>query len=139
MREPQEGGWPQLPPPDLSEGYAGLPRGWKVGAVLLADRILAAAYREDVCEVASRVQRDVEQGAVRGMTLEEYIDEATEGHQRVVDINKALQCLQYSPAAQAPLSSLAAETDTGGVVEVAWRCFRGDVEAELERRGVELE
>lgn len=138
MTTANEGGWPVLPLPDLSESYAGLPQSWKTGAVLLANRLLAAAYRHDVLEVVERVQRDVEAGAVRGMTAEEYLEEATEGHPRVVDTNKALQCLQYSPAAQrAALGARAPETSSaGGLLELARDCFRQDVESELDRRDV---
>lgn len=127
------GGWPVLPPPDLAAAYAELPQSWRTGAVLLAYRILAAAYREDVLGVVERVRRDVEDGAIRGMTLDDYLEEQTEGHPRVVDTNLALQCLQYSPTAQAQF--------LGDVplARAARDCFRRDVEAELEARGVELE
>jgi len=125
----QEGGWPVLPPPDLSEAYAELPQSWKTGAVLLANRLLAAAYRADVVEVVERVVRDVEAGAIRGMTVEDYLDEQTEGHPRVVDVNLALQCLQYSPHSQPDINRW-------GLLQAARDCFRSDVEEELDRRGV---
>jgi hypothetical protein len=130
MTTANEPSWPVLPPPDLSDAYADLPQSWKTGAVLLANRLLAAAYRADVLEVVERVVRDVEAGAIRGMTIDDYLDEQTEGHPRVVDINLALQCLQYSPAPQ--------ELWAGRVrvPEAARVCFRADVEAEFEARGV---
>lgn len=128
-------GWPVLPPPDLSESYAQLPQSWKTGAVLLANRLLAAAYRADVLEVVEQVVRDVEAGAIRGMTVADYLEEQTEGHPRVVDVNKALQCLQYSPAAQGP-AAVSASGTRPSLARVALSCFRADVEQELEARGV---
>ena len=126
--------WPVLPLPDLSESYADLPQSWKIGAVLLANRLLAAAYRADVMEVVERITRDVEAGLVRGMTVEDYLEEATEGHPRVIDLNKALQALQYSPAAGAMKNAIAAG-GTGDVLKHARAAFRQDVEQELDRRG----
>lgn len=134
MTTANEGGWPVLPPPDLSDAYAELPQSWKIGAVLLANRLLAAAYRADVLEVVERVVRDVEAGAVRGMTVEDYVEEQTEGHRRVVDVNLALQCLQYSPAPYGWQEELWAGRMR--VPEAARVCFQSDVEAELEARGV---
>lgn len=131
MTDANEGGWPVLPPPDLSEAYADLPQSWKTGAVLLANRLLAAAYRADVLEVVEQVVRDVEAGAIRGMTVADYLEEQTEGHPRVVDVNKALQTLQYSPAAQALGTG-----ELGLLRRLARAAFRADVEAELEARGV---
>lgn len=126
-------GWPVLPPPDLSETYAQLPQTWKTSAVLLANRLLAAAYRADVMAVVEQVVRDVEAGAIRGMTIGDYLDEQTEGHPRVVDYPRALQCLAYSPAnAAAPLLP----GEVSNVTRLATTCFRADVEAELEARGV---
>lgn len=124
--------WPVLPLPDLSQSYADLPQSWKTGAVLLANRLLAAAYRADVLEVVERVQRDVEAGAVKGMTAEEYVEEQTEGHPRVVDVNKALQCLISSPAAQRPPITI----NQWGLLQAAREAFRADVTAELDRRDV---
>lgn len=121
------GGWPLLPPPDLSETYAQLPQSWQTGAVLLANRILAAAYRADVLQVVEQVLRDVESGAIRGMTIDDYLEEQTEGHQRVVDVNKALQTLQYSPH-----SEVQPVPDLPSITQMARRCFRADVEQELE-------
>lgn len=126
-------GWPVLPPPDLTEMYAQLPQTWKTSAVLLANRLLAAAYRADVMEVVEQVLRDVESGAIRGMTIDDYLEEQTEGHQRVVDYPRALQCLAYSPAnAAVPLQP----GEVINVTRLATTCFRADVEAELEARGV---
>ena len=86
----------QLPPPDLAEAYAQLPKPWQIGAVLLADRILAAAYADDVRRCAVTIAQDLQDGAVRGMTLPEYMDEAAAGHPRVWDVRRALQVLAYS-------------------------------------------
>ena len=93
----------QLPPPDLAKAYAQLPKPWQVGAVLLADRILAAAYADDVLSCAVRIAQDLQGGAVRGMTLPEYVDEAAAGHPRVVDTRRALHCLAYSPSVRLPV------------------------------------
>ena len=139
MRPPEPSGtWPLLPPPDLADAYQQLPQSWKTGAVLLANRLLAAAYRADVLEVVQQVLRDVEAGAIRGMTIDDYLEEQTEGHQRVIDVNQALQCLQYSPAAHA-LPMVAPDRLSGWITRLATRCFRADIEAELERRGVDFE
>lgn len=125
--------WPILPPPDLADTYQQLPQSWKTGAVLLADRILAAAYRADVLGVVEQIRRDVESGAVRGMTIADYLEELTEAHPRVLDFTKALQCVAYSPQGW----SIAGPVQPGwNVTGMAIRCFRADVEAELEARGI---
>lgn len=122
-------GWPVLPPPDLSETYAQLPQSWKTGAVLLANRILAAAYRADVLQVVEQVLRDVESGAIRGMTIDDYLEEQTEAHPRVVDINLALQCLIYSPHSPSDIARRE-------LLRAARAAFRADVESELDTRDI---
>jgi len=117
----------QLPPPDLSEAYAQLPPPWRVGAVLLADRLLAAAYLEDVRWVAQLVLEDAREGAIRGMTLAEYLDDATAAHPRVVDRRRALDVLKYSPSVELPIP---AEEDLP-MPERARLLFRLDVAAAL--------
>lgn len=124
----------QLPPPDLGEAYAGLPRPWQVGAVLLADRILAAAYAQDVRRCAMTIAADLEAGAVRGMTLPEYVDEAVGGHPRTVDVRRALQALAYSAHA-GPWPAGARLS----LFDAALRCFRSDVQAALFAMGVAMD
>ena len=134
-----QGGWPVLPPPDLSETYAQLPQTWRIGAVLLADRILAAAYRQDVLEVAARIAHDAQAGAVRGQTLYEYLVEATEAHPRVVDANKALQVLQYSPRAQQGTAHFGDLLVHVGLQKWVAQLFRRDVEDALRNLGLEVD
>ena len=126
----------QLPPPDLAEAYAQLPKPWQVGAVLLADRILAAAYADDVRSCAETVAADLEAGAVRGMTLEEYLDEATEGHPRVVDVRRALQVLCYSPHGGPADPFGWPVEETHSLADRAAGLFRLDVEEALRAMGV---
>jgi hypothetical protein len=120
----------QLPPPDLSQAYAGLPHAWQIGAVLLADRVLAAAYMEDVRWVAQVVLKDAREGAGapgRGKTVAEYLDDETAAHPRVVDRRRALDVLKYSPSVELPLP---AEEDVP-MPERARLLFRLDVAAAL--------
>lgn len=127
-----EAGWPILPPPDLSETYASWPRSWQTGAVLLANRLLAAAYRAAVLAAATEIAGLVEANAVPEMTVAEYLDERTAGDRQVVDTTLALQCLQYSPGARRDELDLLAYAR---VAALARRCFREDVRGELERHG----
>jgi len=124
----------QLPPPDLSVAYAQLPKPWKVGAVLLADRILAAAYADDVRSCAMTIAEDLAAGAVRGMTLEEYVDEACAGHARVVDLRRALDVFKYSPSMGPFWPALAGLT----LSELCVQLFAQDVQDQLAAMGVAL-
>jgi hypothetical protein len=126
----------QLPPPDLAEAYAGLPKPWQVGAVLLADRLLAAAYAEDVRSCAVTIADDLADGAVRGMTLGEYVEEATEGHPRVVDRRRALQVLCYSPHGGPADPFGGPVEETHSLADRAAGLFRLDVEDRLRALGV---
>ena len=125
----------QLPPPDLSGAYAQLPHTWKIGAVLLADRLLAAAYAEDVRWVATKIRDDCQSGALRGVTVGEYCEELTEGHARVVDRRRALDVLKYSPSVELPLPA----QELIPMPNRARLLFRLDVEDALAAMGIDLE
>ncbi len=124
----------QLPPPDLSAAYAQLPGAWRVGAVLLADRLLAAAYAEDIRQTCLMIRQDLESGAVKGMTVAEYLDDETAAHPRVIDRRRALDVLKYSPSVELPLP---AEEDVP-LPERARLLFRLDVAAALRAMGIAI-
>ena len=132
MTDAQELRGMQLPPPDLSEAYRELPKPWQVGAVLLADRILAAAYAEDVRSCAMTIADDLEAGAVRGMTLGEYVVEAAAGHPRTVDLRRALDALKYSPSERLPIPA----PEVLSVRNRAVALFEADVTDALAAMGV---
>ena len=135
---------PPLPPPDLADFFVQLPPPWKIAAVELAQRILAAAYRADVVAAADAVAGDADRGAVEGMTIAEYVDDVVDGHERVTDWRKALLCLAYST--NAPLGAPALREDLPPpkwhalevVKDSAGETMSVDVCAELERRGYTL-
>ena len=127
---------PPLPPPDLADFYAQLPPPWKLAAVELAQRVLAAAYRADVVAAADAVAGDADHGAVKGMTIAEYVDDVVDGHERLADWRKALLCLAYSTAA--PLGARAKGEALEVVKDSAAESMSVDVCDELERRGYDL-
>ena len=132
---------PPLPPPDLADFFGQLPPPWKIAAVELAQRILAAAYRADVVSAADAVAGDADRGAVKGMTVAEYVDDVVDGHERVTDWRKALLCLAYStnaPLGDALTSPLVKQDEFRIVKESAAETMSVDVCAELERRGYTL-
>jgi len=124
----------QLPPPDLAGAYASWPEVWQLGAVEVARRLLAAAYAHDVQTTADRVATDLRDGAVRGMTLSEYVEDECAAHRRVTDYRLALDVLAHSPnAPQPPAEELVPMPDRAALL------FRLDVEDALAAMGIAVD